>query len=107
MSYPNVEGPMHDLEGEAVEGGAVTPAEVARARGVLLDRASWLGLAWIDTELVGGHVSDRARRRHVEQQQRENAARAAEAHELESIAALSDAELAWLLSVGWTPEGHR
>lgn len=73
---------------------------------MLLDRARWDGGSWIDTELVGGFVTARARRRHELGQQRDKLERHAARDALLELVELPDSDLEWLLSMGWTPEGH-
>jgi hypothetical protein len=77
---------------------ATTPAE---ARETLRLRAECEAPSWIESELLG--ASRRARRRYDERQATERAERQARADELLVLAELPDADLEWLLSVGWQP----
>lgn len=85
--------------------GCYSWLEVDRARKVLADRIAWLRSRWIGTELMT--TSKRRRARHEQQQALEQARRDDELAELERVAALPDLDLAWLLSMGWTPEAPR
>lgn len=77
----------------------MTPGQ---ARAALLERADAAGwVSWMDGELI--ECTPRQRRRFEAEQTRERAERQAEADRLRSIAALPDADLAWLLEMGWTP----
>lgn len=71
-----------------------------QARTVLLHRRDFVA-TWISMELLGG--TSRARRRYQEQQDREQVAARAENRRLEELAALPDADLAWLLANDWDP----
>lgn len=81
--------------------GGRTATSAAQARETLLLRAQAEAPSWIETELLG--ASRQARRRHEAQQATERAEARARAEATLALAALPDADLEWLLSIGWQP----
>lgn len=92
-------------------GGVAVPPRTSRVPATPAEVREWIKLAtalWFPrTDLVGGFVTRRARLRHDADEEAREAAYNADCKQLQTIAALPDGDLQWLLDQGWQPQAPR